>query len=76
MKNEYFFEKKTFIRALTPTVSCHHEETLNYKFKHKTANKSLSDADQWISGSSTQAIKMDCGVATHKWPNVFSHYRS
>ena len=32
-------------------VICHHEEALNYNFKHKRANKSLSDVDrvaQWL----------------------------
>ena len=27
-------------------VSCHHEEALNYKFKHKKTNKFLSDVDR------------------------------
>ena len=27
-------------------VSYHHEEALNYKFKHKGAKESLSDVDQ------------------------------
>ena len=35
--------------------NCHHEEALDCKFKHKRANKSLSDADQWLSRSNTQA---------------------
>ena len=32
-------------------VSCHHEEALNYKFKHNIGNKSLNDLDrvaQWL----------------------------
>ena len=32
-------------------VSCHHEEALNYRFKHKRANKSFGDVDrvaQWL----------------------------
>ena len=45
-------------------VSCHHNEALNYKFKHKRANKSLKDVDlvaQWLKQKwlnlSTIAIK-------------------
>ena len=34
-------------------VNCHHEEALNYNFKHKRANKFLFDAEQLLSGSST-----------------------
>ena len=39
------------VRVFTHMVSCHHEEALKYKFKHKRANKSLSDVDrvaQWL----------------------------
>ena len=64
-------------------VSRHHEEALNYKFETKRANKSLSHADrvyQWFTATEYQinqiAIKMDCGVATHKGPIIFSHYKS
>ena len=54
-------------------VSCH-EEALNYKFKHERANKSLRNADQWLSGSSTQIkFKMDSGVGSQptKLPTFF-----
>ena len=30
----------------THGVSCHHEETLNYKFKHEKANKSFRSVDR------------------------------
>ena len=57
----------------THMVSCHHEEILNYKFKHKRANKTSSDVDwvaQWLKQNGRIwkpiGIKMDCGVATHK----------
>ena len=39
-------------------VNCHHEEALNYKFKHERANNSLSHADQWLSALSTQVTKL------------------
>ena len=70
------------VRVFTHMVSCHHEEALNYKFKHKRANKSLSDVDrvaQWFTAEyliNQIAIKTDCGVATHKGPNICTHYRS
>ena len=70
------------LRVFTHMVSCHHEEVLNYKFEHKRANKSLSDVDridQWFTAAeyliNQIAIKTDCGVATHKGPNVSTHYR-
>ena len=57
------------VRAFTQMVSCHHEEALNYKFKHKRANKYFSDADrvdQWFTAAKYQinqiAIKTDYGV--------------
>ena len=34
------------VRVFTHVVSCLHEDALNYKFKHNTANKSLSDVDR------------------------------
>ena len=61
-------------------VNRHHEEALNYKFKHRRANKSLSHADrvdQWFTAAEFQinqiVIKTDCGIATHEGPNIFSH---
>ena len=64
-----------FVRVLTHMVSCHHKEALNYKFKHKRADKSLSDADrvdQWVTATEYQinqiAITTNCGVATNKRP--------
>ena len=38
----------TSVRVFTHMVSHHHEEALNYKFKHKRANKSLNNVDQWL----------------------------
>ena len=59
-------------------VSCQHEEALNYKFKHKRANKSLNALErvaQWLkqNGSIWKpiAINMDSRVATHKWSQRF-----
>ena len=34
------------VRVFTRMVSCHHEEALNYKLKHKRANKFNSNVDQ------------------------------
>ena len=57
-------------------------EALNYKFKQKRVNKSLSDVDrvaQWFTAEyliNQIAIKTDFGVATHKGPNICTHYRS
>ena len=73
---------KQFVRVFTHMVSCHHDEALNFKLKHKRANKSLSDVDrlaQWFTAEyliNQIAIKTDCGVATNKGPNICSHYRS
>ena len=39
-------------------VNCHHGEALNYKFEHKGANKSLSNAQQWLSASNKEATKL------------------
>ena len=70
------------VRVFTHMVSCHHEEAWKYKFKNKTANKSLSDMErvaQWFTAEyliNPIAIKTDCGVATHKGPNICTHYRS
>ena len=67
------------VRMFTHMVSCHHEEALNFKFKHKRANKSLSDVDrvaQCFKLSNQIAIKTNCRVATHKGPNICTHYRS
>ena len=70
------------VKVFTHMVSCHHEEAMNYKFKHERANKSLSDVDrvpQWFTVEyliNQSAIKTDCGVATHKGPNICTHYRS
>ena len=60
-------------------VSCYHEKALNYKFKHKRANKSLIDSDrvaQWFTAEyliNQIVMKTDCGVATHKGPIVCTH---
>ena len=70
------------VRVFTHMVSCDHEEALNYMFKHKRAKKSLSDVDrgaQWFTVEyliNQISIKADCGVATHKGPNICTHYRS
>ena len=45
-----------FVRAFTHMVSCHHEEALNYKFKHKRTNKSFSFAEQWLPWSTAPVI--------------------
>ena len=77
------YNKRRGVRAFTPMVNCHHEEALNYKFKHKEANQSLSDADkvdQWFTASEYQinqiAIKTECGIPTCVGPNVFNQNRS
>ena len=58
-------------------VSFHHQEALNYKFKHKRANKSLSSVDR-VSGDRLYAqseyrlqSNIDRGYATHIGPNIF-----
>ena len=76
-----FFHLKN-VRVFTHMVSCHHEEALYYKFKYNRANKSLSDVDrvaQWLTVQyviNQIAVKTDCWVATHKGPNICTHYRS
>ena len=64
-------------------VSCQNEDALNHKFKHKRANMSLSGkdrVDQWVTATDNQinqiVITTDGGVATHKGPNILSHYRN
>ena len=71
------------VRVFTDMVSCHHEGALNYTFKDKRADKSLSNVDridQWVTAAEYQihqfAITTDCGVATHKDTKIFSHYKS
>ena len=61
--------------VFTHMVSGHYEEALNYKFKDKKANISRSHSDQWLSGSSTQATRLQSRwivrLSTHQGPNVF-----
>ena len=69
------------VRVFTHLLIFHKEVALNYKFKHKRANKSLSGAgrvDQWFITEYhiyQFAIKVDCLVGTHKSSNVFLHFR-
>ena len=61
------------VTVFTHMVTCHQEETLNYKFKHKKASKCLSDVDrvvQWV------VQKSIVGSQLTKGSNVFTHYRS
>ena len=74
--------KTGFVRVFTHMKSYHQEEALSYKFKHKRADKSLSDVDRVPELFTAEylinqiAITTDCGVATHKGPNICTHNRS
>ena len=65
-------------------VSCHHNEALNYKFKHKRANKSLKDVDlvaqwlkqKWLNLSTDCNQKWIVGSQPTEGPNVSTHYRN